>query len=67
MTVMLASLTRTVSPALGGLVFSYWSVHGVTGMVFWLMSLTAVTGCILSMFVYEGNGHEIRLEGDDEE
>lgn len=66
MTVMLASFTRTLSPALGGLVFSYWSAHGVTGMAWWMMSVTAVIGCISSMFVYEGNGHEIWIEGDEE-
>lgn len=64
-TVMLASFTRTISPVLAGIVFSYWSVHNVTGMAWWMMSVTAAVGCILSMFVHEGSGHEIVLEGDE--
>jgi hypothetical protein len=34
--------------------------------VFWGLAVIAGICCFASTFVKEGNGHEIRLEGDDE-
>lgn len=35
-------------------------------LAWWLMSLVAISALCLSFCVREGNGHEIRLPGDDE-
>jgi hypothetical protein len=40
--------------------------HGVVGAAFWVLACVAVGSCVASNWVREGDGHEIRLEGDDE-
>lgn len=40
--------------------------RGVVGAVWWGLSGLAVMNCIASNWVREGDGHEIKLEGDDE-
>ncbi|KAI1752010.1 major facilitator superfamily domain-containing protein [Xylaria castorea] len=62
---MVNSFTRTVSPLAAGLFYSYGSAHGVTGLPWWIMSGVTIFACILSLWVSEGNGHEIKLESDD--
>ncbi|KAI1176851.1 major facilitator superfamily domain-containing protein [Nemania sp. FL0916] len=62
---MVNSFTRTVSPIAAGLFYSYGSAHGVTGLPWWIMSGVTIIACILSLWVFEGNGHEIRLETDE--
>lgn len=39
---------------------------GCVGAVFWVLAGMAGVCCVASSFVKEGDGHEIRLEGDDE-
>ncbi|KAI1264372.1 major facilitator superfamily domain-containing protein [Xylariaceae sp. FL1019] len=62
---MANSFTRTVSPIAAGLFYSYGSAHGYTGLPWWIMSGMTIFACILSLWVFEGNGHEIRLATDD--
>ncbi|KAI1364325.1 major facilitator superfamily domain-containing protein [Xylaria arbuscula] len=62
---MVNSFTRTISPLAAGLFYSYGSAHGVVGIPWWLMSVVTIVACIMSLFVFEGNGHEIKLEGDE--
>ncbi|KAI0449778.1 major facilitator superfamily domain-containing protein [Xylaria acuta] len=62
---MVNSFTRTVSPVAAGLFYSYGSAHGVTGLPWWIMSGVTIFACILSLWVFEGNGHEIKLETDE--
>ncbi|KAI8635623.1 major facilitator superfamily transporter [Xylariaceae sp. FL1651] len=63
---MICSFTRTISPVVAGLFYSYGSAHGVTGLPWWIMSGVTLFACILSLYVHEGDGHEIKLEGDEE-
>lgn len=62
-----SSLTKTLGPVLCGYVYGLGLDHNVVGMVFWGLSVVAVLGFGASLLVYEGNGHEIWLEGDVEE
>ncbi|EFX03310.1 major facilitator superfamily transporter [Grosmannia clavigera kw1407] len=62
-----SSLTKTLGPVLCGYLYGFGLNHGIVGAVFWGLSLVAVWGFTASLAVYEGNGHEIWLEGDAEE
>ncbi|KAI1733937.1 major facilitator superfamily domain-containing protein [Xylaria scruposa] len=62
---MVNSFTRTISPIAAGLFYSYGSAHGVTGLPWWIMSGVTIFAYILSLWVFEGNGHEIHLETDE--
>ncbi|KAF4125750.1 Major Facilitator Superfamily [Geosmithia morbida] len=62
-----SSGARTIGPMVGGLVYGLGLDAGVVGVVWWAMSAVAVLGFLASLFVREGDGHEIWLEGDQEE
>ncbi|KJR86684.1 MFS transporter [Sporothrix schenckii 1099-18] len=62
-----SSLARTVGPILSGYLYGLGLNHGLVGAVFWGLSSVAIIGLIASMFVREGDGHEIWLEGDVED
>jgi hypothetical protein len=61
-----SSGTRTIGPLLGGFFYGLGLSHGIVGAVWWGLSAVAIIGCIVSNWVREGDGHEIKLEGDDE-
>ncbi len=61
-----SSAARTVGPALGGWLYGQGLKNGVVGAVFWGLACVAVLSIVASNWVREGDGHEIRLEGDDE-
>jgi hypothetical protein len=61
-----SSAARTVGPALGGFIYGLGLRNGVVAAVFWGLAVLASFSCVASNWVKEGNGHEIRLEGDDE-
>lgn len=62
----LSSAGRTVGPMLGGVVYGLGLKGGMVGAVFWGLSVIALGTCVASLFVREGDGHEIILEGDEE-
>ncbi|KAI0476644.1 major facilitator superfamily domain-containing protein [Xylaria cf. heliscus] len=62
---MVNSFTRTVSPIAAGLFYLYGSAHGMIGLPWWIMSGVTILACILSLWVFEGDGHEIKLETDE--
>ena len=62
----LSSAGRTIGPSLGGSLYGLSLRHGVVGAVFWGLGGLAVLNCIASNWVREGDGHEIKLEGDEE-
>lgn len=62
----LSSAGRTIGPSLGGIFYGIGLRHGVVGAVWWGLSGWAVLNCIFSNWVREGDGHEVKLEGDDE-
>jgi hypothetical protein len=61
-----SSAARTFGPALGGYLYGVGLDDGVVGAIFWILAIIAVWSCVASNWVREGDGHEIRLEGDDE-
>ncbi|KAH6674333.1 major facilitator superfamily domain-containing protein [Halenospora varia] len=61
-----SAAARTVGPALGGWVYGVGLEKGVVGATFWALAGVAGLSCFASNFVKDGDGHEIRLEGDDE-
>ena len=61
-----SSAGRTIGPTLGGMFYGMGLSHGIVGAVWWGLSGWALLTCIASIFVREGDGHEIILEGDDE-
>lgn len=62
----LSSAARTVGPTLGGALYGLGLKEGVVGAVFWGLSGVALVNCMASLWVREGDGHEIILEGDEE-
>ncbi|QBZ56958.1 hypothetical protein PoMZ_01876 [Pyricularia oryzae] len=63
-----SSAARTLGPALGALIFGIGLEKGVVAIVWWVLSGVAVLGLLATcLWVREGNGHEIWLEGDNEE
>lgn len=61
-----SSGARTIAPALGGWLYGVGLEKGCVGAVFWGLAGMAGITCLASNFVREGDGHEIRLDGDDE-
>ncbi|TVY21464.1 putative membrane protein, partial [Lachnellula arida] len=61
-----SAAARTVGPALGGWLYGVGLERGVVGATFWALAGVAGIACFASNFVKDGDGHEIRLEGDDE-
>ncbi len=62
----LSSAGRTIGPTVGGALYGLGLRKGVVGAVFWGLSGIAVANCVASLWVKEGDGHEILLEGDEE-
>ncbi|KAI1119694.1 major facilitator superfamily domain-containing protein [Nemania abortiva] len=62
-----SSLARTIGPIAGGWLYGLGLSHGFVGGVFWGMTGIAVAGVIISFWAREGDGHEIWLDGDDED
>lgn len=61
-----SSGARTIGPAVGGWLYGLGLDHGYVGIAFWVLAMMAGLCCFASTFVKEGDGHEIRLDGDDE-
>ncbi|KAK9421432.1 putative Major facilitator superfamily domain-containing protein [Seiridium unicorne] len=62
-----SSLARTVGPILCGYLYGLGLRYGVVGAVFWGLAGVAICGLTASFWVREGDGHEIWLEGDEED
>jgi len=62
-----SSGTRTLAPALAGWVYGRGLNMGIVGLAWWGMAVDACLGAIVGRFVREGSGHEILLEGEDED
>lgn len=61
------SAAKTIGPALGGWLYGVGLNHNVVGAAFWGLAGMAVVNIVASIWVREGNGHEIQLESDEEE
>ncbi|KAI1372906.1 MFS general substrate transporter [Hypoxylon crocopeplum] len=62
-----SSFARTIGPILCGWLYGLGLSHGLVGGVFWGLAGMAVGGLIASFWVREGDGHEIWLEGDEDD
>lgn len=62
-----SSAARTVGPVLCGFLYGVGLAHGVVGGVWWGLSMWAAMGWLTSWLLKEGDGHEIWLEGDEED
>ena len=62
-----SSLARTIGPIFCGFLYGFSLAHGVIGVAWWFLSCIAVCGFLTSLLVWEGDGHEIWLEGDEDE
>ncbi|KAI0113808.1 MFS general substrate transporter [Hypoxylon sp. NC0597] len=58
---------RTIGPIVGGWWYGAGLEMGMVGFSWWVVSLVSALGCISAMFIYEGSGHEIFLEGEEDE
>ncbi|GAB1316215.1 hypothetical protein MFIFM68171_06425 [Madurella fahalii] len=62
-----SSFARTIGPIMGGFLYGLGLARGIIGAVWWGLAGVAVCGFLASLFVREGDGHEIWLEGDEED
>ncbi|KAI1453676.1 MFS general substrate transporter [Annulohypoxylon moriforme] len=62
-----SSFARTIGPVLCGWLYGVGLSKGMIGGVFWGLAGIAIGGLIVSVFVREGDGHEIWLEGDEDD
>lgn len=60
------SAARTIGPTVGGAIYGLGLENGVVGAVFWLLAGLAGLNCFASLWVTDGDGHEITLDGDEE-
>ncbi|KAI1391910.1 MFS general substrate transporter [Hypoxylon trugodes] len=58
---------RTVGPVVGGWWYGVGLEIGVVGASWWAVAAVSALGCVSAMLVYEGSGHEIFLEGEEED
>lgn len=59
-----SSLTRTIGPIIFAWVFGRSLDMGIVGLAWWILALVAVLGSVAGRFLYEGDGHEILLDGE---
>lgn len=62
-----SAATRTIGPLLAGWAYGEGLNMGVVGLAWWCLALLAVFGAIAGRWVREGDGHEIWLEGEQED
>ena len=62
-----SSGARTIGPMVGGFVYGVGLNAGYVGLVWWCLSSIAICNVLASLLVKEGDGHEIWLEGDEED
>ncbi|KAI0153100.1 major facilitator superfamily domain-containing protein [Xylariaceae sp. FL1272] len=58
---------RTVGPVVGGWWYGASLEAGIVGASWWGVAVVAALGCASSFLIYEGSGHEIILEGEEDE
>ncbi|KAL7621599.1 hypothetical protein AAE478_008924 [Parahypoxylon ruwenzoriense] len=58
---------RTVGPVVGGWWYGAGLEAGMVGASWWAVAVVSALGCVAAMFIYEGSGHEIILEGEEDE
>lgn len=61
-----SSAARTVGPMVFAWGFGRSLEWGVIGAAWWSLAVLAAVGAFTGQFLWEGNGHEIKLEGEGE-
>ncbi|TLD18021.1 hypothetical protein PspLS_10431 [Pyricularia sp. CBS 133598] len=64
---VVTSLARAISSAVSGVAYGWGSSRNFTGFAWWVMSALAGLGFTVSWWAEEGTGHEIKLDGEDEQ
>lgn len=64
---MLTEGTRAITAGTAGVVYVWGASHNIIGLLFWINSAICLPEIFASMFVKEGNGHAVRMEGDEDE
>ena len=62
-----SSAARTIGPVLFNWVYGVGLNNGVVGTAWWMMAGISAVGAVAARWVKEGDGHEIWLEGEQEE
>jgi hypothetical protein len=62
-----SSAARTIGPLLLSYIYGVGLRRGVVGLSWWCMACFAAVGAVAGLFVKDGDGHEIWLEGENEE
>ncbi|WYZ41731.1 hypothetical protein EsH8_V_000626 [Colletotrichum jinshuiense] len=60
-----SSAARTIGPVLCGYLYGQGLANGVVGAVWWGLAGVAMMGVVASLLVWEGDGHEIWMDGDE--
>ena len=58
---------RTVGPVVGGWWYGLGLDCGMVESGWWGLAVMSILGCCSAIWVYEGSGHEIYLEGENED
>ena len=58
---------RTIGPVVGGWWYGWGLQHGAVEAGWWGIAAMSVLGCVSALWIYEGSGHEISLEGETDE
>ena len=56
-----------LGPLFGGWGLGLGLQVGIVGFPFWVIMVVSSMGAVAALAVYEGDGHELKLEGDDED
>lgn len=64
-TFFVSTAVRASGSAFSGTLLAYGLNHNLAGLPFWVSSVVGVVAIATSPLVKEGNGHEIRLPGDE--
>lgn len=56
---------RTVGPVVGGWWYGYGLDIGMVAWGWWGVAAMSAIGCVTALGMYEGSGHEVRLEGEE--
>ncbi|KAI5201338.1 MFS general substrate transporter [Aureobasidium subglaciale] len=62
-----SSASRTIGPLLLSYLYGVGLRKGIVGLSWWCMACLAAVGAVAGLFVKDGDGHEIWLEGEKEE
>jgi MFS family permease len=62
-----SSAARTIGPLFLSYLYGVGLRRGVVGLSWWCMACFAALGAVAGLFVKDGDGHEIWLEGEKEE